>query len=277
MKFNIVIFLLIILTVSCRSMPKGDSWFSEEDRIMDSWQLVFMPSEGNSIPVVLGGSHLENSQLHGIAYVQDDGSYIIYIDRLDWFNTWHDGYTKATFSMIGTLKFIQNGGIGFLSVVDNLSIEHVTEGKLNYRGVNLYGDQAVDQIQRRWDRIFTTVQFLDERLNSESFDQRKLLKNRQKGEITSFEDAMVRVLFPEVFEYIDSNEMGSTNYIRGEGIFWDIDYSDNNIPDNLREIRNSGTLYRDYEESPEMFYLAYIWNSLWHSKIPEVSFEYKEN
>jgi hypothetical protein len=43
----------------------------------------------------------------------------------------------------------------------------------------------------------------------------------------------------------------------GAGIVWDKQYTEKIFPEQYIELRNSGTLYRDFEEAQELFYTIY--------------------
>ena len=44
----------------------------------------------------------------------------------------------------------------------------------------------------------------------------------------------------------------------GEGMSWDVAYTKNTFPEYMIEIRNTGTLFRDWEESTDLIYFMYL-------------------
>jgi hypothetical protein len=81
-------------------------------------------------------------------------------------------------------------------------------------------------------------------------------------------------LFPEVYGY--STPPPAKHSVQwGEDIPWNTDYSAASFAENLRPVRDSGTLLRDFEESPELWRLCYVWPSLWATQAPAAALTVK--
>ena len=86
----------------------------------------------------------------------------------------------------------------------------------------------------------------------------------------SFQVAVGKFLFPELFGYPIPPSPGYRT-IRSESIIWNVDYTEANFPENLREIRNSGTMLRDFEECLRLWRFAFCSDEQWNHSLEEVS------
>ena len=57
-------------------------------------------------------------------------------------------------------------------------------------------------------------------------------------------------------------ERENDQWVKAEDIRWNTGYTERVFPEHLREIRNSGTLLRDWEEAVEWLYVEYEWDRL---------------
>ena len=95
----------------------------------------------------------------------------------------------------------------------------------------------------------------------------------RRSQATSFEEATRKFLFPELYGYIEPVGRNSQS-VRSESINWNINYTAANFPENLRAVRNSGTMLRDFEECLGLWRLAYCLDELWNHRIGETSFRF---
>jgi hypothetical protein len=107
------------------------------------------------------------------------------------------------------------------------------------------GDQGVTEFSRRWARIQAVCDDLHTRL--------------------VWPDQLGAYLFPEVYGY--SSPVDGKTTIPALGIDWNTAYTKAKLPEALWPLRDSGTLYRDYQESPTLWTLAWNWKSLWETSI----------
>ena len=122
-------------------------------------------------------------------------------------------------------------------------------------------------VERRWLRIERTALFAGEELEGEAsaFSGKEGFSlSREYGK------AVESLLFPEVFgpsrEFpVPREGEGENRYEWGEGYEWDRAYSLKYLPEELRPVRDSGTLYRDYIEGRGLFFLAMAWGEIWET------------
>lgn len=276
------------LLISCTTPPQkrylGDKASIRKKMVLtgeletskQEWTLI-IGAKGNpadGVPFQLNATPFEYGYLLGTAFLDDDNNWTLYVDEYIWFNNWTLGWTSARFSALGTMKLINQGDRFKLFIAETPRIEHVNQASLRYKNDYFYGDEARDKIQHRWSRISAVRDFLQTALDNMQFDQRYYTR---KKSINSFERRIRPVLFPEVYGYTaDFPKPGKAEYSRGEGLKWNTKYTGEYCPDYLQAVRDSGTLYRDFEESPGLFYLAYSWTTLWDNVAAEIILKIKE-
>ena len=83
------------------------------------------------------------------------------------------------------------------------------------------------------------------------------------------------MLFPELYGY---DEPVAPNHARVsvQGFEWNTDYTKAHFAEPLRVLRDSGTLLRDFKESPGLWLLALKWKGLWGTK-PIPMFNFKQS
>jgi len=90
--------------------------------------------------------------------------------------------------------------------------------------------------------------------------------NAPKGQkIDDFEKYWKPVLFPEMVSkrkrpagWLQEGDV----FLRSEDIRWNTGYTERVFSEELRPVRNSGTLLRDWEEALSWIYLEYEWESI---------------
>ena len=257
---------------SCSSVPAGVIlWEGEltdgEGKKTPRWELAV--NEKNQASLTLPYS--DSTLITGEAFAGSDGSWTFHMDYLEWFGNWHKGWTEARFSLVGSVKLLPRGDFWDLTVLEVPVIGAVLEGEVRYKEDKFYGDRSRDMVSRRWTRIQAAAPFIRETLNPAAYT----FGDKKAGyDSRSFRKDLEQLLFPEVAGYSPAHpepaigEKVPDRFERGEGIWWDTLYSGNFIPEELRAVRNSGTLYRDYEEASRLFLLAITWPRLWEEVIP---------
>lgn len=254
-KCIIFIAAISVLTLlSCRSVPPATgpaAWKSVSIDRQDQYATAHLELAGTS-----------RNMLSGHATRNEDGSWTVEAEELQWFSNWHEGWSEAVIMVSGTLSVSETEEGWQVRTVQPVRADYAASGAIRYRDTRLTGDDGTDAVSRRINRISAAVAFLSESLENEQFPRFTVQKKKVRA--YSFEYRAGQLLFPERYGYpAGTAETGDRRtYLRGEGIRWDTGYSDNHIPENLREVRNTGTLYRDWEETGELFYYIYVLENL---------------
>lgn len=179
------------------------------------------------------------------------------VESVEWFSNWRDGWTEASFFAVGRIRLEGTGKDAKLVPLEPLILQSTEKARIRYRDSIVSGDEAAATMDRRLLRAETAALALQER-----FERRKfpfLRAEKKKDRPDSFEYAAGGFLFPERYGYPEGSGASPDvkgNRNRGEGLTWDTRYSELLEP-RLKEVRDTGTLWRDWEECAELFYIIY--------------------
>lgn len=227
--------LLIALLAGCKTVAKNEP----------SLSLVFLRNADGKESFVLSGYFPEKTSIEGTFKKETNEKTVLYIESFHWFSNWKDGWTEARFLASGTLIEEKSATGPRLTAGESFLIEYPEKVTIRYRDTILESDTALKQFGNRLERLQSAVNFLNEKLGPDEIS------------FKDFEERVEKILFPEVYGYTEKRvEKGNT--VRADGIEWDTLYSDENIPEELREVRNTGTLFRDWEETSKLFYFWHL-------------------
>jgi len=118
----------------------------------------------------------------------------------------------------------------------------------------LSGNEALTSLRNRYERIKAVTEWMSGRENVP-----------EKMNVKNFEKYWKPILFPETAAKkkrpADWRQTGD-QWVRAESINWNKTYTERLLPEELREIRNSGTLLRDWEEALDWLYNEYEWGRI---------------
>lgn len=188
-------------------------------------------------------------------FLDSDGT--LQAESVTWFTNWRDGWTEANISASGSLRVEGSGKEAKLAVVEPVAFVSVESARIRYRDRIIYGDEAARLLERRILRAETAALALLEAFNGRHFPSFTAKKKSERP--ASFEYAAGQYLFPERYGYPEGSKpspKNAENRTRGEGLEWDTGYT-GTIDPQLAEVRDSGTLWRDWEECAGLFYFIY--------------------
>lgn len=252
------------MTVSCATTPRG------MERLKVLW------GEGEAALLLdersfqLSGGPLGSSRISGRVSSAADGIVRLEAEKLHWFSNWTDGWTEAVFVLTGEAELREAGSAGTarrLAAAAAPEWEYLESAAIRYRDDVLRGEEALSLLDRRYGRIRVAADFLKEELDRPYYPLFRTKKKKPAAD--AFFPPASRLLFPEVYGYAGGGGFGrpeKADLLRAEGITWNAAYSRERIREDLREVRDSGTLFRDWEEAAELFYLLYIWDELWAAR-----------
>lgn len=191
----------------------------------------------------------------GRALAAREGDVTVTVERIRWFNNWRDGWTEADIPAEGTfvLRPDEAAPTGYRVLsVSPIELYDSTKARIRYRGDLLLTADATTLFNRRLGRIRASAVHLAAR-------------GTDASTFRAFSKDAGSWFFPEAYGYPEGtvkSEKTKDNRTRAEGYSWDTAYTRDAIPEELREIRDTGTLFRDWEESAELFYFIYTLEKL---------------
>ena len=240
--------LALLLFSACSTEPRPVARFVDAaDASAPSLMLQFgPPSEGLS-PVRISGRSLQGGTIIGEARSEVDGWRIALL-KLEWFNNWSNGWTQASFLLDGTVSLRPTSAGWALTVEKAPQLDAPDEASIRYFDTYVRQDRGLQEFSRRWDRIQAVVNELSSKPSSSA--------------LAGDPRALARYLFPENYGY-DSKPAVDHARVSAQGFEWNSDYTKAHFPGPLRALRDSGTLLRDFKESPGLWQLSFEWKVFW--------------
>ncbi len=257
---------------ACAGLPR-EGWAVDGKALPKGAAIGLSLAEGDVTEAVLTSPYLgEGVEVRGeVVPPLSSSSYLIELTELRYFGNWRKGWTEATFALTGSLRLRIEDGQWRCALEEAPVVGSATSAKLRYADDFLYGDRALEAVRHRTERINAAVAVL--RGNGATwFDMAEKpegLFKRERG--LSLTEAVGPVLFPEVYGY-PSGTWKEGPWLKGDGRKWDTGYTKSRFPEHLREVRDSGTLYRDWEEALPLWYLAVQWAPFWEERFPAGEF-----
>jgi len=265
--------LLIAVTrlTGCSTFAALEVWHSEPGVTGASLTIELGSTEPGTESVRIHGGSIEGATFTGNAERTPDGR-VLSITEMRWFSNWANGWTEARLSAAGKLLLSPNGQGWSISVVQQPQLGAPVAASMRYFDDYLTGERALEEFTHRWDRVQAVVDVLRQKLHERWFDYTVApWQPGRRSKAMSFEEATRKFLFPEVYGYSEPPKRDSQS-VRAEAINWNVDYTSANFPENLRAIRNSGTMLRDFEECLGLWRLAYCLDELWSHRIGGITF-----
>ncbi|MBN1648548.1 MAG: hypothetical protein JW874_11005 [Spirochaetales bacterium] len=197
---------------------------------------------------------------------QNESGFSFYITGARFFSNWPNGWTDAEYQASGKLDFSENDGIWDCIVADRFELWNITCGQIRYHDDYYRDDDGLIRVKNRIDRIRETVRIV-KAIGARRFygSYNKKTDNQQ-----SFRTDMARVLFPEKegFEKLEKRNLLPSLFYENKGkfpvkrvlgtdYFWRNDYTLAVFPENIQKLRDSGTLWKDFDEAPQIFFSLY--------------------
>jgi hypothetical protein len=209
---------------------------------------------------------LPGATFHGDVTVKEN-IYIFYITTVRFFANWPNGWTEGIYEASGTYTFERqeaNRQEGYLlTVEDPFTLWNIKSGALRYFDTYFRGDDGLSRVKNRIDRIEETTRFLKDEM-----------KRRIWYSSKEYSERIAPLLFPEAKRkfarqnglFQSCREECCKEMVPGAGIRWCTGYSEKLLPENLIPLRNSGTMWRDWEEAGKLWYtisnLEYVLHTL---------------
>ncbi len=175
---------------------------------------------------------LPGTEITGIVDSGEDRD-IVYVTRIRLFSNWANGWTEGSFEASGKYYIETFGSEINLTEIDPIEIWDINSGEIRYFDKYYRNDDGEWKVKNRIDRLREVVSILKK--NSDLPE-----KMEKSSEVYSY-------LFPELDE--------------GRNLFkdikWNEEYTKETFPENIWELRDSGTIYRDVTESPDILVTLY--------------------
>lgn len=267
MKFTII-FIGILITLSCTTVKDGYKSYSVIDK--KNHEVVIAFKEGKAL--------LTSKAIPGMRFEGTVDGDDIYFSRVRIFSNWENGWTEGFYQASGkySVEYSDNGYT--LREVDPLEIWDIESGEIRYRDKYYREDDGLQKVRNRIERVKEYSKVIKEGGGPE------FLGGVKKPNLLSsytLKEFFYPILFPEIVgfnklykngdlpdKYYESNN--DKLVYEGSNIKWRDDYTRAIYPEHLWELRNSGTIYRDFEEAPNIFISYYNLNGFIEKKLNNI-------
>jgi len=183
------------------------------------------------------------------AFPEENGSF--FITELEFLAGNTFGWNEYTLELIGVgnLKIEENA----VFKIEEIESVQITKGRIQRYDTRLTGNEALSALRNRRERILALTSWMSS-------------LNLVSGlTVKQFEQYWQPILLPETVskkkrpsDWRQSDDQFKT----AESIRWNTGYTERKFSEELRPIRNSGTLLRDWEEALYWIYLEYEWENI---------------
>ena len=174
---------------------------------------------------------------------------------LDYLGGSPQGWNEFLMELAGEGRLILDGTTATFSVhQDSVEPIQISFARIKRYDTRLSGNEALTGLRNRYERIKAVAEWMNSRENAP-----------KEMNVKNFERYWKPILFPEIVfigkrpqDWQEENDQWN----RAESINWNKGYTERLFPEELREIRNSGTMLRDWEEAIDWIYNEYEWNRI---------------
>jgi hypothetical protein len=207
----------------------------------------------------------------GIRASAPDRNHRIVLESLEFFSPNRDGWNVFSREISGEGRFKDEWYTAFLAIPEAPEVLDISAGRVLRGGVKITGNEALTALRNREERITALVSWMAARLEGEDAPP-------DFGDEETFAEFWEPILFPEMVPAKKrppewSGGRGGRRQ-RGEDIEWSVDYTEALFPsetaENLRPVRNSGTLLRDWEEALPWIFYQFEWDAIIESLSSEI-------
>jgi hypothetical protein len=179
-----------------------------------------------------------------------------FFTSLDYLGGGYHGWNEYRLDLagMGNISFQENTAV--LSVSPEIETVQISSARIRRYDTRITGGEALTNLRNRRERILALSEWVNNRENILFLYQPSLKE---------FETYWKPLLFPETVKKKQQPQGWQREgdlWNNAEDIRWNISYTERVFPEILWNIRNSGTLLRDWEEALEWIYLECEWESI---------------
>jgi hypothetical protein len=172
-----------------------------------------------------------------------------YLTGLEYLGGNVSGWNEFTLELSGAGTFVKTGDTATLRFSGPPEPVQISSGKIRRSDTRITGSEALTGLRNRYERILALTAWMREREGVPAFTGYK-----------AFEAYWRAVLLPETVRAKrrppEWNKDGGRR-VWAEDIGWNTAYTERLFPEELRPLRDSGALLRDWEEAVEWIYFEY--------------------
>ena len=176
-----------------------------------------------------------------------------YLGSLEYLSGSSHGWIEYSMEIIGEGRLFL-GNNATLEVNKEIEMIQISSGRIKRYDTYTTGSNALSSLRNQRERIISTVEWMSS-LEYAPYEQT----------FDNFKKYWKPLLFPEIVSKKKKPSgwlQEGDQFARAEDINWNTGYTERIFPEELRPIRDSGTLLRDWEEALYWIYLEYEWERI---------------
>jgi hypothetical protein len=180
---------------------------------------------------------------------------------LDYLGGSPHGWNEYRMDLFGEGRLVLSGTKAAISISPEIEPIQISSGRIKRYDTRITGSEAVTSLRNRRERITALAEWM----NDEANVYREAAPKGQRQNLKSFKNYWKPILLPETVSNRKKRrgwERVNDQWIMAEDIRWNTGYTERVFPEELRAIRNSGTMLRDWEEALDWIYNEYEWNNI---------------
>jgi hypothetical protein len=176
-----------------------------------------------------------------------------YFISLEYFEAGYSGWNEFSMALSGSGKLGGGEHILVLALDEKPEPAQITSGRIRHGNNRIAGEQALSSLRNRGERIQVLCEWMRGAPGVPAFSN-----------YDEFSAYWLPVLMPELSKRKrrPAGWKNNTEWIMAESVYWNANYTRELFPEELRILRNTGSLLRDWEEAPLWIYLIYEWTYL---------------
>lgn len=277
MKFNKAVLCGIILLAytGCVSMVEktgrvlDGSAFAEKKLAMyknEEAEVTLVQNKADERSVLISLNDFPMLKIRGCA-PDENGEF--FLTSLEYLGGNVHGWNEYSMEVTGEASLVLSDASGaVLLIKSEIEKVEITDGRIHRYDSRITGSEALTGLRNRRERITAAVDWMAS------------IEGSPRGQnIENFENHWRPVLFPEMVSkkkrpagWMQKGDV----LVKADDIRWNTGYSERVFPKELIPVRNSGTLYRDWEEAVLWIYYEYEWENIKEKLSREIFLQQKK-
>jgi len=172
---------------------------------------------------------------------------------LNFLSTSLNGWNEFSLELLGSGTLTIEGKEALLTSPEPPELGSLSSGLIRLKSTRLSGGEALSRLKNRRERLLALIDWMKEQSPPP-------LASRD-----AFAAYWKPILLPELSP-LDTHPVTygwlNADWVEEDGVYWDRRYTGFIFPEELRPLRDTGALLRDWEEALPWLYLEYQWDSL---------------
>ena len=189
-----------------------------------------------------------------------DGEGEFHLTSLDYLGGSPSGWNEYSLDIFGSGNLRLGETSASFLINPDIYTAAISSGRIRHFDTRITGAEALTSLGNRRERIVAVAEWMNDYKPESNYNINAPMRN-----ISDFEKYWMPVLFPELVSK-SKQQAGWQQYgdqwVKTEDIRWNTSYTERIFPELLREIRNSGTMLRDWEEALNWLYIEYEWDRI---------------